>query len=144
MHVDIFEDMNLAEINPDLALVPDGPYKFRVIEAGKKPFVYKDDLPEKGIVKGDASTYVKFGFSIFDDPDQAGRRVYQTVFQDNQSVRGLRVLMDATGVPQTGSLDNWLTELVTQRAEFQGILSSREDKRGQMRSEVRLTAVKPI
>ena len=144
MSVDIFQDMNLAEINPDLAPVPDGLYKMRVVDAKIEPFSYKKDNPEKNIRAGDESTYVKLGFVIFDDPDQAGRKLYQTIFQDVKAARSLRLLMDATGVQQTATLTEWLQDLVNQRAEFTGPVSSFTDRSGRNRTEVRLTAVKPI
>ena len=142
---DIFADMNLATISPDLAPVPDGQYNFRVLEASINEFPYKQDLPEKGVSAGDIGTYLKFGFVIFGDPEHAGRRIYQTIFPNNNVPRSLRILMDATGVPQTASLKEWLTDLSTNKAEFTASLFSRTDKRdGSVRPEVRLTTAQPV
>lgn len=146
---DIFDSVNLANINPDLAPVPDGQYNFRVIEASINEFSYKKDQPEKDIAAGDTGQYIKFGFVIFNDAEHAGRRVYQTIFPDGRPnspvLRGLRLLMDATGIPQTGTLKGWLTDLVNAKAEFQANLFSKLNKLDNTnRPEVRLTTASPI
>lgn len=146
---DIFADMNLANISPDLAPVPDGQYNFRVLEAAINEFAYKKDRPEKGIGAGDKGSYVKFGFVIFGDPEHAGRRIYQTIFPEvganSTTLRGLRRLMDATGVPQTASINDWLVDLVNNKAEFNASLFTKLNKLDNTeRPEVRLTTAQPV
>lgn len=115
-----FEYLNLADVNPEIQPIPEGEYTFRIISAERNTFTYKTDNPKKGISAGDASSYIKFGLAIVDDAEWAGRRVYQTLFPDNNTPRYLRLIMDATGVAQDAgtTLDEWLASLVTERATF--------------------------
>lgn len=145
MSVD-FEYLQLSEVNPDIPQIPEGQYNFRVVEAGVKPFTYKKDRPDAGVTAGQEAKYIKLGFVIIDDAEQAGRKVYQSIFPNPSAARGLRLLQDATGVQQTGSLDEWLSELVTERATFSGPLFNSPDRsdESKIRAEVRLTAVKAV
>lgn len=143
MSVD-FEYLNLAEVNPEIPPVPPGEYNFRVVGAERNTFTYKKDNPERGIEAGQEASYVRLNLSIVDDPEQSGRRVSVSVFPGPQGARGLRLVQDATGVAQEGTLDEWLNALVVARATFAALLSNGVDKSGKPTNDVRLTTAKPV
>lgn len=134
-----FNHLNLAEVNPDIPALPDGEYTFVVIEAGVKDFTYKQDNPERGITAGQASTYVKFGLSVTDDAENAGRRVYTSLFPDNRAARYLRLIQDATGVIQEPGeeVNDWLKRLVEARATFKVPVYAKAKKDGSTDTAVR-------
>lgn len=115
-----FEYLNLAEVNPEIPVIPEGEYTFRVLSAERPSFTYKTAQPDKGIEAGQEARYFKFGLAIVDDAELAGRRVYQPLWPDKNTPRFLRLVMDATGVPQEAgmTIDEWLAALVTERATF--------------------------
>lgn len=139
-----FEYLNLAEVNPEIEEVPEGDYTFSVVGAERKSFIYKQDLPDKGVVKGASADYLKFSFAIINDPENGGRRIYQALFPDKRTPRFLRLIQDATGVIQNGTLDDWLKELVETRASFNAPVKQKVDKRNnKLKSEVNLGFVQP-
>lgn len=119
-----FDQMNLAEVNPDVQPLPDGEYTFMVTGAEKKLFTYKTDNPERGITAGAESSYIKLVLTVIDDAENAGRRVYQTLFPSPQSARGLRNLQDAVGILQESGepIEDWLKRLVENRVTFKAPL----------------------
>ncbi len=109
-----FDNLTLADVNPDVQPLPEGDYDFQIIEASKNTFEYKPETERAG----QSGVYIKFGLSVINDPIESGRRVYQTLFADNKTPRFLRLVMDATGIPQEGTITEWLDSLVTSRASF--------------------------
>lgn len=141
-----FEYLNLADVNPEILPIPEGEYTFRIISAERPTFTYKQDQPDKGITAGDESSYIKFGLAIVDDPEWAGRRVYQSLFPDKNTPRYLRLVMDATGVPQESgmTLNDWLTALVAARATFTVPTFNKFNKKtGKDEVTVRFSSAKP-
>ncbi len=140
-----FDNLTLADVDPDIQPIPEGTYNFQVVEAARPTFSYKQDQPDKGIVAGDEATYIKFGFVVINDPEHAGRKVYQALFPDVKTPRFLRLIMDATGVPQNGSINEWLDELVVARATFQAPTYIKTNKKsGKNEAVVRFGSVKPV
>lgn len=120
-----FDHINLNTVDPQGVKVPLGvPINFQVTEATQK--TYSND--------NGSGSYVQFKFTVTDSPDFSGRSFYKSVFEDkeggkNPSARQLRILMDATGVQQDGSFDEWLTALVNQKAAFSAPLEETENKK---------------
>ena len=142
-----FEYLNLAEVNPDIPNIPEGSHDFQIISAERNKFTYKQDNPERGITAGDEASYIKFGLAVINDAENAGRRVYQTLFPDNKTPRALRLLMDATGITQTSgmSLDEWLKSLVTERATFAAPTFNKINKKTEKEEViVKFTAAQPV
>ncbi len=136
-----FDNLTLADVNPDIEPLPEGEYDFQVIEASKNIFEYKEGTEKAG----QTGTYIKFGLSVINDPVEGGRRVYQTLFADNKTPRFLRLVMDATGIPQTGTISEWLDNLVTSRAEFHAPSFVKQNKKsGKLEAQVRFGQVAPI
>jgi hypothetical protein len=138
-----FEYLKLDEVNPEVPPIPPGDYNLRVVGAERKTFEYKKDRPEAGVAAGDVGSYIKLTVAIVDDPDQTGRRIYASLFPSEKAARALRILQDATGIPQAGSLDEWLNSLVTERASFAAPVFTGSDREGKLTNEVRFTAAKP-
>ena len=140
-----FDNLTLADIDPEIQPIPEGEYNFQVVSAERPTFTYKQDQLDKGISAGDESTYIKFSFAVINDAEHAGRKVYQALFPDKNTPRFLRLLMDATGVPQNGTINEWLEELVTARATFQApIFTKLNKKTSKNEATVRFASVKPI
>lgn len=141
-----FNHLNLAEVNPDIPALPDGEYNFVVIDAEKKEFTYKNDVPNQGKNAGDIGVYIKFGLSVTDDAENAGRRVYNTLFADDRTARYLRLIQDATGVLQTPGQDinDWLKSLVEARATFKAPVFGKARKSdGRIEATVKFGSVAP-
>jgi hypothetical protein len=140
-----FEYLNLAEVNPEVPPVPEGEYNFRIVEAKRESFTYKQDQPDRGIAAGDEGNYIKFGLVIIDNPEQAGRRIYQSLWPDTKTPRFLRLIADATGVAQTGTFDDWLQELTNARATFAAPTYLKTNKKTEkVESQVRFGSAKPV
>lgn len=126
-----FDHINLNEVDPIGMRVPLGtPINFVVSEAAKK-----DYSTEKG-----SGSYVSFKFTIVDSPEFSGRSFYKSLFADKpdgkqSTARQLRILMDSTGIQQTGEFAEWLADLVAQRATFSAPLEERTQKDGKVRTE---------
>jgi len=117
-----FENVNLNTVDPQGMKIPLGQsFNYQVTEAVEKTYAN-----EKG-----SGSYVSFKFTIVDDPTFSGRSFYKTMFPDkeggkNATARQLRILMDATGVAQTGDFSEFLADLVNQRATFSAPLEERQ------------------
>jgi len=120
-----FDHVNLNTVDPQGVKVPLGvPINFQVTEAAQKEY-----SNENGSGK-----YVQFRFTVTDNPDFSGRTFYKSIFEDkeggkNPSARQLRILMDATGVQQDGTFDEWLAALVSQKATFSAPLEETVNKK---------------
>lgn len=134
-----FDHINLNTIDPAGMKIPVGvPINFVVTEAAKKTY-----SNERG-----SGAYVSFKFTVVDSPEFSGRSFYKSLFEDkeggkNATARQLRILMDATGIQQSGEFADWLTELVTQKATFSAPLEDRTDKTGKVKTEPNMWRVSP-
>lgn len=134
-----FSHVNLNDVDPQGMRIPLGqPINFVISEAAEK--TYSND-------KGSGS-YVAFKFTVTDSPEFSGRSFYKSLFEDkeggkNSTARQLRILMDATGIQQTGEFSDWLAELTSQRATFSAPLEERQDKSGKTKTEPNMWKVAP-
>jgi hypothetical protein len=113
-----FTYVDLNEVDPSFKAIPQDFYTLQVLKAERKEFNYKTD--GKSHKKGDTGEYVKFSFLIKNHPEFAGRRLWETGFFSKQFLRGLRLLMDATGVNQVPGehIDEWFKQLSTDQPDF--------------------------
>lgn len=115
-----FEHVNLKEVQPttsfgDRSPIPDGPYNLEVVKASLVDYTCGENTKTPG-VKGQR---IDFQFAIVGDASLSGRRVFQPgLFPGDKTNDQLRRVMDATGIPQTGTIESWLSELVAQKARF--------------------------
>lgn len=134
-----FSHVNLNDVDPQGMRIPLGqPINFQVSEASEK--TYSND-------NGNGS-YVAFKFTVTDSPEFSGRSFYKSLFADkeggkNSTARQLRILMDSTGIQQSGEFSDWLNELVSQRATFSAPLEERQDKSGKTKTEPNMWKVSP-
>lgn len=117
-----FENINLNDVDPGMGKPDNGvPLTFIVSEAKVKSY-------DKTAEGGQAGTFISFKFTITNSDRFSGKSYYASLFPDkpgkdgspskNTTARQCRILMDATGVPQSGTFDQWLEELVSSRATF--------------------------
>lgn len=135
-----FDHINLNTVDPQGVKVPLGePINFQVTEAVKKTYANENGSGE----------YVQFRFTVTDSPDFSGRSFYKSVFEDkeggkNPSARQLRILMDASGIQQDGTFDEWLSELVAQKATFSAPLEETTNKKtGRKSTSVNMWKIEP-
>ncbi len=131
-----FEHINLNEVDPQAAQPPNGvPMTFAITEAA-----IKDIATEK--YQGQA---IDFRFTVTNSDTYSGRSFYSRLFPDkeggkNATARRLRNLMDSTGIPQTGELPEFLSDLVSQKAMFSAPLTQQEGRK----QEVNMWKISPI
>lgn len=140
-----FDYLNLADINPEIAPVPEGSYNFRVVKAEKSSYTAKKDDPKTGVVAGDEMPLIQLRLAVMDDPEYTGRIMFESLFPNSETFRCLRLIQDASGVIQTGNITDWLTDLVNSQATFNAFVKAGVDKRsGKPNSRVRFGTVKPV
>lgn len=115
-----FDYVQLSEVDPTFKPIPANAYTLKIMKAEKKEFTYKQTRPKAGITAGDIGQYVKFQLAVVDDPNFAGRRLFETLFFGARELRILRRLADAIGVPQDAGVafDDWLKKLSEEQPEF--------------------------
>ena len=106
----VFEHVQLQRVDPNFELIPAGTYTFQVLKAAKVGYPKDNPVNEK----------VDFQVAIANDERFSGRRLFPTLFDDDKSLKIMRKIMDATGILHEDGepLEEWLTRLVTERAEF--------------------------
>ena len=131
-----FDHINLNEVDPQAQAPANGvPFTFLITEAG-----VKDVKTEKYDGKA-----IDLKFTITGSEQYTGRSFYSRLFPDkeggkNATKRRLRILMDSTGIPQDGTMDEFLASLVANRAIFNAPLEQRD---GVGKQEVNLWKVSP-
>lgn len=105
-----FDHMNLNEVDPTSAKVPDGDYNFVIASAQQKTY-----SNENG-----SGTYITVRFAITQNPNYTGRSFYSSLFPSQGNAKKLRTLMDAVGEPQAQGQEviDWLQGLVQSGASF--------------------------
>lgn len=105
-----FDHINLNEVDPSAASVPDGTYNFQVAGVDKKTY-----SNEKG-----QGEYISVRFAITDTESYNGRSFFSTFFPGKGSAKQLRLIMDSTGVGQESGtpIEEWLKEVQTANARF--------------------------
>jgi len=118
-----FDYVDLNEVDPNQTKIPENAYTLKVLNA---------ELIN-GISKKSGEPYkrVDFTFAIVDDETFSGRRLWDSLFQNESSLKRLRRLMDATGVQQTPgtTLSEWLKELTLYQPSFKAEVTLRVDPR---------------
>lgn len=108
-----FRYTDLNDVDPNFSLLEPEVYTLRISKAELLTFKAKTAQPAKGINVGDEGTYIKFTFIVTNHPKSAGQRHWETFFSSPFALRNLRRIADASGVPQAGSMENWLSSLST-------------------------------
>lgn len=120
----VFDHINLNEVDPSAAKVPDADYNFQVAGVQKKTY------------GPGATEYITVRLAITDSDKFTGRSYFESFFpikgdgSVNQGVlKQLRRIMDATGIQQDTeqTLSDWLTDLQTQGARFNAPLKTAEE-----------------
>lgn len=140
-----FDHINLNTIDPGFKPVPDNVYNFEV-NSIKSTYVKvgKPDSPNYGknveVLKG--------SFTIVDDPEYSGRKVWYDFWATNKyNVAELRKLQDATGVLQ-GELSfvDWASQFATLNppAKFQCFTTKEDDRNGIPRNVIKFMQARSI
>jgi hypothetical protein len=113
-----FSYVDLNEVDPSFKPLPTDFYTLKVLRAELKSFAYKQTT--KSHNAGDTGEYIKFQLAVTNHPEFAGRRLFESVFFGRRELRGMRLLMDATGVSQVPgtAIDEWLKSLTEIQPEF--------------------------
>jgi hypothetical protein len=114
-----FDYVNLAEVDPSQQPLPTDVYELKIVKAGI----------ESGISKTTGKPYecVSFGFAVTNSDKFSGRRLWERFFGGEFGLKAMRRIMDATGVPQEGSLADWLKELMTVQPTFKVTITEIDD-----------------
>jgi len=106
-----FSYVDLNEVDPSFKPLPTDFYSLKILKAELKSFNYKKTTANH--IAGDPGEFVKFQLAVTDHPEYSGRRIFESLFFGRRELRGLRLLMDATGVVQSpGSpMEEWLKSL---------------------------------
>jgi hypothetical protein len=138
-----FEHVNLNEVDPSAAQVTPGVYTFEVSDAAMKTFTY-----QKGDNAGKEGTRLALALTICDDPKLSGRRIFESLFPGKGTEKQCRRIMDATGISQSDTFAQWLTDLKESKARFQAPVVMKEQKQqdGTVKSQasVNLWEVSPV
>ena len=134
--VEGFDYVDLNEVDPTIKPVPTDVYTLKVLKAELKKSAYKQTTQYHNA--GDPMSFLKFSLAITNHLEYAGRRLWPTVFYGRSELRGMRLLMDATGVTQNpGSpIEEWLKTLSEAQPEFKTKVNCVPDvdKKGNVRS----------
>ena len=105
-----FRYVDLKDIDPNFTLL-DGPefYNLRITKAEFSSYTAKKETKTQQV--GDEVTTVKLALTVVDHPKFTGRKLWETLYPGEFSFKVCRRIEDATGVQQTGSLEDWLKEL---------------------------------
>lgn len=105
-----FRHLDLKDIDPNFTLL-DGPevYSLRISKAELATYIAKTTT--KNQTAGDEVAYVKLTLNVVDHPKFTGRKLWEPLFPGDFSFKTLKRIEEATGIPQTGSMEAWLLEL---------------------------------
>jgi hypothetical protein len=113
--VESFDYVNLQDVDPSFQTLPTAVRTLQVAKAEIAPFTYKN-----GPKAGTEGQRLAFTFVVTDDAEYSGRRIFESLFPGTFTFKGLRRLMDATGIVQTEGtpLAEWLAELQSESPKF--------------------------
>lgn len=106
-----FKYVNLNEIDPSFTNIEPGFYNLRISKAEMREYVSKKETAKLAI--GQTGYYVNFALTVVGHEKFSGRKLFESLFENDFTFKCLRRIADATGVPQSGSLEDWLKELQT-------------------------------
>jgi hypothetical protein len=122
-----FDHTNLSEVKVEergFSDIPAGTYSLEVIKAALVDYVTGPTSKTPGV----PGQRIDFQFAIVGDPNYAGRRIFQPgLFPSDKTNQQLRLVMDATGIPQKGTIEAWLQQLVAGKARFSSPVESFQD-----------------
>lgn len=112
-----FRYADLKDVDPNFTLL-DGPefYNFRITKAELKSYVVKAEsaaVRDGKATAGDEGHYINFALTVVEHPKFTGRKIFETIFPSDFSLKILKRIEQATGVEQTASMENWLVQLTT-------------------------------
>ena len=127
--VTTFDYAYLGDVDLTFKPIPTNNYTLQVLGAGLKAVTFKRDTPDEY-----EGQIVKLQFAVMDDPEFAGRRLYETVFPGSSGLRNLRRLMDATGVAQeeTETIASWLERLQDIKPTFNILVQQRQAQKSKV------------
>jgi hypothetical protein len=109
-----FRYIDLKDIDPNFTLLDPEFYNLRITKAEIKTYLIKDGSAavRKGTANvGDEGTYLNFAFTVVDHQKFTGRKHWESLFPSDFSFKCLKRIEEATGVQQTGSMEDWLSQL---------------------------------
>jgi hypothetical protein len=123
----LFDYVDLNEIDPSFAPIPEDMYTLNILKAEKKDFEYK-----KGDKIGQQGQLLKFQLAVAEHPELSGRRLFESLFPSSFVFRVLRRVADVTGVTQeVGSpLESWLEQLSEVQPSFKVMVEYKKDRAG--------------
>jgi hypothetical protein len=104
-----FRYVDLKDVDPNFTLLDPEMYDLRITKAELVTYVSKHDT--KTLKTGEEGTYFKFAFTVVDHPKFTGRKIWETLFPSEFSLKILRRIADNTGISQSGSLEDWCKEV---------------------------------
>lgn len=138
-----FEFVNLSEIDPSFnAIYPEGVYDLKVIKMEQVERIAKQG-PNKGV----ARKAVNVQLAITNHESLNGRRLFETFYPSDFTLKIFRRLTDATGVHQSPGtpLTEWFGEMTQVQPEFKTKVQEVDDvdfTTGQVRTNSDGTPVK--
>ncbi len=122
-----FDYVDLNEVDPSFKPLPSDFYTLKILKEELKGFNYKKTTDSH--TAGDPGEYVKFQLAVTTHPEYSGRRLFESLFFGRRELRGLRLLMDATGINQVpGSpITDWLKQLSEVQPEFRTKVECKPD-----------------
>ena len=103
-----FSHADLKVVDPNFSVLPGGTYNLRFTKAEVVPY---GDLKDK--------ERISLALTVTGDPEYSGRRLFESFFENDYSLKALKRIEGACGIPQdTGEpLASWLDRLVSEGAE---------------------------
>lgn len=89
-------------------------YNLRITKAEFKTYLIKagSAAVRNGTANvGDEATYINLAFTVVDHQKFTGRKHWEPIFPSDFSLKCLKRVEEATGVQQTGSMEDWLSQL---------------------------------
>lgn len=122
--VEDFSYVNLQEIDPAYSTLPTAVYTLQLQKASVKSFTYKN-----GDKAGQTGSFASFQFVVLDDPEFSGRKLFDSKFPSQGTLKDLRRLMDATGIVQEAGEDlgEWLGRVANESPKVKILVIQKED-----------------
>jgi hypothetical protein len=107
-----WKHIDLKDVDPNFTLLP-GPeiYSLRITKAELAAYIARKTTASQEA--GQEVPYVKLTLTVVDHPNFTGRKLWESLFPGDFGYKTGRRIMEATGVNQTGTMEEWLTELTS-------------------------------
>ena len=100
------EHLDLNTVSATLQPIPAGMYDLQIRRLKRKKFVYKS-----GKKAGEAGVNIDIRFVVTNHPEHSGYVLDRTLWPSETSKRYCKCLLDATGIEQTGTFDDWAQDM---------------------------------